>query len=181
MASKVIAGGRQSGKTLAQKQAAKRGLQLGQRLVLAMRHAGLSSGQLERLLLSDRRRQREAGVVDRWLVGERSIAEVDVLAIARLCRVDPRWLATGRISPAATAALAKLQPFLDSARDAISPEMSALAREIVTFAEEPRRHRGLCRYCDCTFDAPCLGGCAWVDDEETICTACLLPAEVHDV
>jgi hypothetical protein len=34
-----------------------------------------------------------------------------------------------------------------------------------------------CRYCGCVYEAACEVGCAWVDDEETICSACLLPRE----
>jgi hypothetical protein len=155
----------------------RRAKKAGERIVLAMRHAGLSSGQLERLLLSDRRRNREAGIVDRWIAGERPISEVDVLAIARLCKVDVRWLATGAHSPAALAAIEKLAAVFEAARDSISPELAALAREVTLLAREPSRGKGFCRYCNCAFDTPCDGGCAWVDEEETICTACLLTAE----
>jgi ParB/RepB/Spo0J family partition protein len=33
--------------------------------------------------------------------------------------------------------------------------------------------RGVCRTCGCTHDSPCEGGCAWTDDSETLCTACV--------
>lgn len=32
---------------------------------------------------------------------------------------------------------------------------------------------GTCRYCHCEDDTPCAGGCAWTDDRQTQCTACL--------
>ena len=33
--------------------------------------------------------------------------------------------------------------------------------------------RGVCRYCGCTDDRACPGGCAWVDTAHTKCSACL--------
>lgn len=34
-------------------------------------------------------------------------------------------------------------------------------------------HRfGVCRECGCTHNSPCPGGCAWVDEDQTLCTAC---------
>ncbi len=32
---------------------------------------------------------------------------------------------------------------------------------------------GVCNLCGCTDDHACDGGCAWVDDEHTICTRCV--------
>jgi len=32
---------------------------------------------------------------------------------------------------------------------------------------------GTCRVCGCTDARACLGGCAWVDPEHTVCSACL--------
>lgn len=31
---------------------------------------------------------------------------------------------------------------------------------------------GVCRYCRCTDENACEGGCSWVDDEHTICSEC---------
>jgi hypothetical protein len=31
---------------------------------------------------------------------------------------------------------------------------------------------GTCRFCGCTESTPCAGGCAWVDDTQTLCTVC---------
>lgn len=33
--------------------------------------------------------------------------------------------------------------------------------------------KGVCRECKCTNSTPCKGGCAWVDETETLCTACV--------
>jgi ParB/RepB/Spo0J family partition protein len=33
--------------------------------------------------------------------------------------------------------------------------------------------KGVCRECKCTNSTSCKGGCAWVDDSETLCTACV--------
>lgn len=32
--------------------------------------------------------------------------------------------------------------------------------------------RGVCRYCGCTDERACEGGCHWVDDEHTECSRC---------
>ncbi len=32
--------------------------------------------------------------------------------------------------------------------------------------------QGVCRVCGCTDDAACEGGCYWVDETETLCSAC---------
>lgn len=32
---------------------------------------------------------------------------------------------------------------------------------------------GQCQVCGCTDEHPCPAGCAWVDDEETLCTECI--------
>ncbi len=36
---------------------------------------------------------------------------------------------------------------------------------------------GTCSKCGCTDDNACEGGCAWADDEQTLCTACADPDE----
>ena len=36
----------------------------------------------------------------------------------------------------------------------------------------PRPAGGFCKFCGCSKRAPCPGGCAWVDEGRTICTAC---------
>lgn len=33
--------------------------------------------------------------------------------------------------------------------------------------------KGVCRICKCSDAAPCKGGCAWVDENENLCTACV--------
>lgn len=38
--------------------------------------------------------------------------------------------------------------------------------------------RGTCRICGCTEDRACPGGCAWVDETETLCTRCAVPFDV---
>jgi len=34
--------------------------------------------------------------------------------------------------------------------------------------------KGTCRYCGCTKDHGCEGGCSWADEDETLCTRCEL-------
>src|SRR5688572_1311031 len=33
--------------------------------------------------------------------------------------------------------------------------------------------RGTCKFCGCTSERACAGGCAWIDAGQTICSACL--------
>jgi len=33
--------------------------------------------------------------------------------------------------------------------------------------------RGRCRWCRCTDDDPCPGGCGWANRDQTVCTACI--------
>jgi hypothetical protein len=39
---------------------------------------------------------------------------------------------------------------------------------------------GTCSQCGCTDDNACEGGCAWVDAEHTLCTACETPFDEFD-
>jgi hypothetical protein len=32
---------------------------------------------------------------------------------------------------------------------------------------------GQCRVCGCTDDHACLDGCAWADEDHTLCTSCV--------
>ncbi len=54
--------------------------------------------------------------------------------------------------------------------------------QIDTFARMPRAHSelppGICRFCGCVESKACAGGCAWTDDTETLCTACLAGAAI---
>jgi hypothetical protein len=71
-----------------------------------------------------------------------------LVRLARLLMVDPRWLALG------------VGPALDG---------GALERTLKT---------GVCRYCGCTDDRACPGGCGWLDEMHTICSACLTAGAV---
>jgi hypothetical protein len=37
---------------------------------------------------------------------------------------------------------------------------------------------GSCRFCGCTEEAACPGGCAWTDDSQTLCSQCLTVVDV---
>lgn len=39
---------------------------------------------------------------------------------------------------------------------------------------------GTCSQCGCTDDNACAGGCAWADEEHTLCTACADPDAEDD-
>jgi hypothetical protein len=36
-----------------------------------------------------------------------------------------------------------------------------------------------CKYCGCTQERACIGGCHWIDEERSVCSACL-PLLPHD-
>ena len=39
--------------------------------------------------------------------------------------------------------------------------------------EEKKSEPGVCRVCGCTEENACEGGCAWANEEKTLCTACV--------
>ncbi len=53
-------------------------------------------------------------------------------------------------------------------------------------ASQPEPVPGVCRYCGCTWERPCVlstgGGetCAWFDRDRTICTATVCVARMHE-
>lgn len=38
---------------------------------------------------------------------------------------------------------------------------------------QPTTRPGVCEFCHCTDERACEGGCAWVNDEHTICSVCV--------
>lgn len=44
---------------------------------------------------------------------------------------------------------------------------------VTSGAEAPATKLGVCKSCGCTDTTPCPDGCAWVDADETLCTACV--------
>lgn len=89
----------------------------------------------------------------------------------RPLRVDPRWLLLGIKSQAAESAIRHVT---DNCRsnglghdDELIPLLAMLPESFV--------FRGVCRYCLCTDEAACPGGCCWLDDDHSICSACLDP------
>ena len=40
---------------------------------------------------------------------------------------------------------------------------------------------GTCQYCGCTEEAGCTVGCAWTDDTQTLCTACLSAEQLAEM
>lgn len=143
---------------------------VGQRIALAVQHAGIFSYDLASMIGVSRRD------VSLWTLNRAQPSTKMLLKIADACLVDARWLATGISSPAANAALKEIDRVLTGARDAISPELATMLRGSLLLLEEPSRAAGVCRYCACEDSRACPGGCSWVDDEETICSACLRPA-----
>jgi hypothetical protein len=40
---------------------------------------------------------------------------------------------------------------------------------------------GTCKYCGCTQEHACPGGCSWIDDEKTICSACIRHVSIEEL
>lgn len=38
-------------------------------------------------------------------------------------------------------------------------------------AETGKYPSGICRFCGCVDERACPGGCAWIDDEHTVCSS----------
>lgn len=146
---------------------------LAERRRLAQQHAGLSDRQAFGLL-------KWKGKTGCWEQFEATASEfpADVVAVAELFHVDPRWLALGDTSPAGASALLLLDRSWRQGRlsclTAANDRAAIVA--ILGTTPEPDKGPGVCRYCFCTDDAGC-GDCTWVDRAATICSACLLPAE----
>lgn len=41
----------------------------------------------------------------------------------------------------------------------------------LAYEELPYLPPGICRYCRCTDQRPCSGGCGWLDEEHTLCSS----------
>lgn len=121
--------------------------------------------------------------VDDWLIGATEPGMEDLLWIVAACDVDARWLATGVISPAANAALQMIdESKLWPVGTTIHPDglMAATQiRNLVSLTPQPMVATGICRYCLCVDERACEGGCGWVDEDHTICSACLDPERIH--
>lgn len=114
--------------------------------------------------------------IGEWSVQGLAPSLREILRIAQEMGVDPRWLATGQRSLASYAASRIL------INSGFQEGDHALAvAEIIPEAKAPNNPFSIgdcCRYCGCVEEAACDGGCEWVDDEWTICSACLEPTEV---
>lgn len=92
-------------------------------------------------------------------------APAELLTAAEFYGVDPRWLIAGETSPAGDAAAQLLQSC------GYRPAHKAV--QVALLTPQPPLMGGVCRYCGCVEERACDGCCAWVDHEQTICTACL--------
>ena len=93
------------------------------------------------------------------------------MKLADKLHVDPRWLALGETSPAAAAAVARVRlwrPFAELPE----PQQRSLLT-CLELTSLPACQPGMCRYCGCTDEHACDGGCHWLDGPSTICSACL--------
>lgn len=80
--------------------------------------------------------------------------------------IDPRWLLTGHISPAAENAITLLR----SVGYSDPSEQAVFALEVLL---QPSTQSGVCRYCGCNDIHGCEVGCSWLDGLQTICSACV--------
>jgi hypothetical protein len=102
-------------------------------------------------------------VIGHWCVEGRVPPPAELLRLAGELGCDPRWLATGQVSPAgeAAAALLVLSGFVDD-----DDEVAVAIARLTPQPPAPPNRLSIgtsCRYC----------GCVWADRECTICTACL--------
>jgi hypothetical protein len=124
-------------------------VELGDRMSWAMVHARMTAAKLGRAL--------------HWPTSEiKGIAAGEgcdylplLVRLANRLNCDARWLVTGR-APGVSAG----EPW--RVGDPTPPPLPA----------RPSRP-GTCRYCGCSDDRACPGGCGWVDEIHTICSACL--------
>lgn len=153
-------------------------LSLGYRHEFARTHAS----HLTRMLATMTRRQRKAfhgfatatpAVFEREWNGSLP----DLVWLAGVYEVDPRWLATGTPSPAGAASVAVLERAWKRAgtRRMGGDDREELVALLLT-TPEPDKGAGMCRYCRCT-DAFGCGECYWLDAAATICSTCLEPEE----
>ena len=139
------------------------------RFQVALPASGLSPRQFAKHKLGCSR-----GRVEAWLAGVCFPTGSNLVEVAYHLGVDPRWLATGMMAPAAGAACDVVR------KQVIDRELATRLTNTLTICTiEPDCGVGTCRYCGCTFDNACPEGCEWVDDEQTICSACLQPAEAE--
>lgn len=96
-----------------------------------------------------------------------------LLQISEQVECDPRWLLTGKSSPAGSAFVRRMNCSADGmALLGVRAESISLA-SIAFAVRQPPIALGVCRYCGCHAARSCGGGCRWVDHEETICSACV--------
>jgi hypothetical protein len=101
-----------------------------------------------------------------WLTDrEKPLFESMVVAVAELLEVDPRWLATGEMSAAGQEAVAEFNE-ARARGSMLSDRGAAKAMQILEVLPQPPGPLGVCRYCHAT-------DVDWVDDECTICVACI--------
>jgi transcriptional regulator with XRE-family HTH domain len=145
-------------------------LAINQRFARAIKQAGLSIRQVEKKL--DLTKGFLAWIEDESL-GRSTQSNSMAIAIAELCDVDARWLATGDISPAGKAAIVGLERLFEGTR-ILEADRLKLREFFETTAQPPLiAEVPTCRYCGCNDARACLGGCRWTDDDNTICSACL--------
>lgn len=137
---------------------------LGGRIAQALKHARRTPDDLAEQTGIGRRK------LDRMVMGKTEPFFHELVRIAWFCMVDPRWLATGIGSPAAQRALEAL-----AVRGIPPAAMSPDLRRTLELLTQPVLVVGRCRYCGCSHFEPCPECCEWVDDDETICSACLDP------
>lgn len=111
----------------------------------------------------------QLSTIARWINGERPQPAYFV-ALGLALRSDARWLATGKVSRAAQAALDCFERAHGELGRVLPSGCHAHLRDNLLILPEPAGDVvGLCRYCQCTN----ADGCEWLDEEATICSACL--------
>lgn len=106
----------------------------------------------------------------RVLTGSHGLSLKHVWIAAEFLRVDARWLALGKRSRAAVAAIERLDDVEDRLPSVrIDDEDRDKRFNALRTLPEPAIASGLCRYCGCRSPGE------FVDDKRTICDVCVFP------
>lgn len=130
-----------------------------ERVLTAAATAGLSRGQFCRRM----------GWPREWLDGGDLYYRRDILLVAQVCDVDPRWLVTGEVSRAGQKVIRYLRQRFDG-RETVD-----VMRLIGLIEMHPEQFEGfgVCRYC-------LRQDQAWANEDQTVCKPCVMLDTLED-
>jgi hypothetical protein len=151
---------------------------LGYRHEFARGHSGLSGAETTAQIKGPRKRAIALALAtpaEFERIWDGTLA--DLVALAEVYRVDPRWLALGIVSPAGASALFTLDRAWKQKRLLMGATDRQTIVELLASTPEPDKGAGVCRYCLCSDECGC-GDCYWLDAAATICSSCLEPEDL---